>query len=210
VAATLPREQSFVRSEGLAASGRQMLRHLRNKRLLSTYAIGFGVLFNFIAVFTFVNFHLAAPPYRFSSTLLGAIFITYLAGSLVVPWVGRAIARFGRRDFMLGVMAAWIAGALLLLVPSVTAIIAGLTLCAMCGMLCQAVSTGYVTLTAKEGRSSAVGLYVSTFYIGGSVGAFVPGLAYEAAGWPACVAMIVAMQLIMAAIIALAWEQGRT
>ena len=62
-------------------------------------------------------------------------------------------------------------------------------------MLCQAVSTGYVALTAKEGRSSAVGLYVTTFYVGGSIGAFLPGLAYEAAGWGACVAMIVAMQV---------------
>jgi predicted MFS family arabinose efflux permease len=97
-----------------------------------------------------------------------------------------------------------------MLAPPVGAIIAGLTLCAACGMLCQAVSTGYVTMTAKEGRSSAVGLYVSIFYIGGSVGAFLPGLAYEAAGWLACVAMIVAMLLIMAAIIALAWERSTT
>ena len=86
----LPRETRFVRSEGLAASGRQMLRHLRNPKLLATYAVGFGVLFNFIATFTYVSFHLAAPPYSFSSTLLGSIFVTYLVGSMVVPFVGRA------------------------------------------------------------------------------------------------------------------------
>jgi len=38
-------------------------------------------------------------------------------------------------------------------------------------MLCQTVATGYVTMTAKEGRSSAVGLYASIYYIGGSAGA---------------------------------------
>jgi predicted MFS family arabinose efflux permease len=210
VTAMLPREKSFVRSEGVAASIRQMLLHLRNRQLLAIYAIGFGVLFNFIATFTYVSFHLAAAPYRFSSTLLGAIFITYLAGSLVVPWVGRATARFGRRNFMLGVIAAWIAGALMLLAPPASLIIAGLTVCATCGMLCQAVSTGYVAVIAKEGRSSAVGLYVSIFYIGGSAGAFLPGIAYEAAGWSACVAMIVAMLAIMAAIAALAWERRTT
>ena len=58
-----------------------MLRHLRNPHLLATYAVGFGVLFNFIAIFTYVNFQLAAPPYRFSPTLLGAIFVTYLVGT---------------------------------------------------------------------------------------------------------------------------------
>ena len=62
VALLLPREKHFVRSEGLATSARQMLRHLKNPQLLATFAIGFGVLFNFIGVFTYVSFHLAGPP----------------------------------------------------------------------------------------------------------------------------------------------------
>jgi YNFM family putative membrane transporter len=206
VALLLPRERNFVRSGGMLTSLVQMLRHLRDRRLLATYAIGFGVLFNFIATFTYVSFHLAAPPYSFSPTLLGALFITYLISTPLVPWVGRAIAMFGRRPFVLGVIVLWIVGALLLLSPPVTLILAGLTLCAVCGMLCQAVSTGYVTLTAKEGRSSAVGLYASVFYIGGSAGAFLTGLAWASAGWTGCVALIVAMQVAMAVIVATLWD----
>jgi len=205
----LPRERSFVRSGGLISSARQMLAHLRNPRLLAIYAVGFGVLFNFIATFTYVSFHLAEAPYFFSPTLLGALFATYLAGSFVVPWVGRAILLFGRRRFILGVIAVWICGALMLLAPPVLVIIIGLTLCATCGMLCQAVSTGYVITTAKEGRSSAAGLYASSFYIGGSAGAFLIGLVWHAAGWSGCVAAIVAIQVAMAAIVAFAWERSR-
>jgi YNFM family putative membrane transporter len=206
VALLLPRERHFVRSGGLAASFVQILRHLRDPRLLATYAIGFGVLFNFIATFTYVSFHLAAPPYLFSPTLLGALFFTYLAATPLVPWVGRAITAFGRRRFVLGVIAAWIVGGLLLLAPPVAVILTGLTLCAVCGMVCQAVSTGYVTQTAREGRSSAVGLYASIYYIGGSAGAYLTGFAWTAAGWAGCVAVIVAMQAVMALIVALAWE----
>jgi MFS transporter, YNFM family, putative membrane transport protein len=205
----LPRERSFVRSGGLKASVQQIPAHLRNPRLLAIYAVGFGVLFNFIATFTYVSFHLAAPPYLFTPTLLGALFATYLSGSFVVPWVGRAILLFGRRRFVLGVIAVWIGGALILLASPVVVIIIGLTLCATCGMLCQAVSTGYVVTTAKEGRSSAAGLYASSFYIGGSAGAFLIGLVWHAAGWTGCVAAIVAVQVIMAAIVALAWERSR-
>jgi MFS transporter, YNFM family, putative membrane transport protein len=206
VAVTLPLERNFVRSGGLVSSLTQMVQHFRNRRLVATYAIGFGVLFNFIATFTYVNFHLAAPPYLFSPTLLGALFLTYLVSTPLVPWVGRAIALFGRRPFVLGMIALWIVGALLLLAPPVVVIIVGLTLCAVCGMVCQAVSTGYVTLTAKEGRSSAVGLYASIYYIGGSAGAFLTGLAWASAGWPGCVAVIVAVQAIMALIVAVAWD----
>jgi MFS transporter, YNFM family, putative membrane transport protein len=202
----LPRERKFVRSEGLAASLGQMLRHLGNGQLVGTYAVGFGVLFNFIAVFTYVSFHLAAPPYHFSASLLGAIFITYLVGTIATPMAGRAINRFGRRTFMLGTIAVWMCGALLMLAAPLPAIIVGLTLCAACGMLCQAISTGTVTATAKQGRSSAVGLYVTAFYIGGGAGAVVPGLAWERGGWPAVVAMVVAMLAVMGLIVALAWR----
>ena len=206
VAALLPRERGFVRSEGIGASVRQMLRHLKDPQLVATYAIGFGILFNFIAMFTYVSFHLAAPPYNFSPTLLGTIFVTYLVGTVISPLTGRAIAFFGRRPFIVGVIGLWAGGALLTLAPPIWAIVVGLILCAACGMLAQTISTGYVAATAKEGRSSAVGLYVTAFYIGGSVGAFLPGLAWDAAGWPACVAMIVVMCALMALIAALAYR----
>jgi predicted MFS family arabinose efflux permease len=206
LALLLPPEKGFVRSEGLAASGRQMLQHLRNPQLVATYAIGFGVLFNFIAVFTYVSFHLAAPPYDFSSTLLGAIFVTYLAGTAIVPATGWMMSRLGRRRFILTVLAAWACGALLMLAPPLAAILAGLTLCAMCGMLCQTIATGYVTASAREGRSSAVGLYVTAFYVGGSMGAFLPGLAWEQAGWAGAVAMVLVMLAVMAVVAALAYR----
>jgi predicted MFS family arabinose efflux permease len=187
-----------------------MLRHLRNPQLLATYGIGFGVLFNFIAVFTYVSFHLAAPPYRFSSTLLGLIFVTYLAGTVIAPATGWMMAWLGRRRLVLAVIAVWAGGALLMLLPPIPAIIAGLTFCAACGMLCQTIATGYVTEIAKEGRSSAVGLYVTSFYAGGSMGAFLPGLAWEWGGWPATVAMVMAMLAMMAGIAALAYPSART
>ena len=204
----LPAETRFVRSQGITASARQMLRHLKNPQLLATYAIGFGILFNFIALFTYVSFHLAAPPFNFSSALLGAVFVTYLAGAAISPMAGRMLARLGRLPFMLAVTAVWAGGCLLTLVPSVTVIVAGLILCAACGMLCQTVATSYVTATAREGRSSAVGLYVTCFYAGGSAGAFLPGLAWDRGGWPACVGMAVAMLAAMALIAVLAYARA--
>lgn len=204
----LPHERKFVRSEGLLASGRQMLAHFRNGQLLATYAVGFGVLFNFICTFTYVSFYLAAPPFNLSATALGAIFAVYLVGSVLSPWVGWAVARFGRRHFTARVLALWIAGIGLTLVPSLPLIILGLAISAGCGLICQAISTGYVTITAKAGRSSAVGLYVTSFYVGGSFGAALGGLAWTLGGWPACVALVAAMLAIMTAIVLFAWADG--
>ena len=75
------------------------------------------------------------------------------------------------------------------------------------GFLCQAVSTSYVTVTAEAGRSSAVGLYVTSFYVGGSFGAAVGGVAWTLGRWPACVALVVAMLAVMASIVATAWTR---
>jgi predicted MFS family arabinose efflux permease len=207
VAFLLPHERRFVRSEGLLASGRQMLAHFRNGQLVATYAVGFGVLFNFICTFTYVSFHLAAAPYNLSSSALGAIFVVYLVGSVLTPWIGWAVTRFGRRHFMIWVIALWVAGIALTLAPSLPLIILGLAVSAGCGLICQAISTGYVTITAKAGRSSAVGLYVTSFYIGGSFGAALGGLSWTLAGWPACVALVVAMLLVMAGIVYFAWAR---
>jgi MFS transporter, YNFM family, putative membrane transport protein len=206
VAMKLPQERRFVRSEGFLASGMQMLRHLRNLQLLATYAVGFGVLFNFIAIFTYVSFYLAAPPYNFSASLLGALFFTYLIGTLCAPLTGRAVMRFGRRIFMIGVIALWMVGLALLTAPPVAVIVFGLALCAGCGMLCQATSTGYVTASAQEGRSSAIGLYVSCFYIGGSVGGHIAGVLWSQAGWPAVVALSAGVLAVMWIIVAFVWS----
>lgn len=203
----LPREKKFVRSEGLIASGGQMLQHLRNKQLLATFGVGFGSLYCFVATFTYINFRLAADPYNLSPTWLGAIFVVYLVGAGLTPLAGRAVARFGRRQFMIPVIITWMGGLLLTLATPLWLILLALVICAACGLMCQAISTAYVTVTAKAGRSSAVGLYVTCFYIGGSFGAGLGGVAWTIGGWHACVASMLIMTTIMALIVYFLWAR---
>jgi predicted MFS family arabinose efflux permease len=184
-----------------------MLAHLRNPRLLATFAVGFGVLFNFIATFTYVSFHLAAPPFNRSSAFLGSIFVVYLVGSAFALWTGPLVARIGRRNFILGVLGIWVCGLLLTLAPSIPVIVLGLIVVSTCGILTQATSTSFVAITAPSGTSAAVGLYVTAFYTGGTFGGWLPGLAYEAGGWPASVMMVAGMLAIMATIVATAWRR---
>jgi predicted MFS family arabinose efflux permease len=174
--------------------------------LIATYAVGFGVLFNFVSTFTFVSFHLAAPPFNSSPEFLGSIFFVYLVGSAAALWLGRAISWLGRRNFVLCVFGVWACGLVVMLLPSTIAIVAGLVICSTCGILTQGSSTSFVATTAKNGTSAAVGLYVTSFYIGGTFGGYLPGLAYEAGGWPATVALIVGMIAVQASIVAAAWK----
>ncbi len=208
VSLLLPPERNFRRASDLKTSLRQMLAHLRNRRLLVIYAVGFGVLFNFVATFTYLSFHLAAPPFNRSPAFLGAIFFVYLAGAAASLMLGRAIERLGRRTFVLCVLAVWAGGMLCSLIPSVAVIVGTLAIASTCGILVQGSSTSFVGNIAKTGRSAAVGLYVTSFYIGGTFGGWLPGLAYEAGGWPFSLALVVAMLAIMAAIVWTTWQDA--
>jgi MFS transporter, YNFM family, putative membrane transport protein len=206
VAVLLPRETKFVRATSLAASLRQMLAHLRNPKLIAIYAVGFGVLFNFIAVFTYMSFHLAGPPFFRSAAFIGSIFVVYLAGAAAAAMTGKMVARFGRRRYVLGVLTVWMGGILLMLVPSVPVIVFALAIASMCGVMTQAASTSYVAITAQGGTSSAVGLYVTSFYLGGTFGGWLAGLTYETSGWPATMALVLGMLAIMATTVAKSWK----
>jgi predicted MFS family arabinose efflux permease len=208
VALLMPKERSFSGSTSLLGSAREMLQHFRNPQLVATYSVGFCALFTFITIFTFIAFRLAAPPFLLSTAARGSLFVTYLAGVLTTPLVGRGVALFGRQKLVLLALLIWAAGLGLTLLPSLVAIIAGLAIAAAFGFICQACSTSYVALTARRGRSSAVGLYVTFYYLGGSVGGIAAGFAWILAGWPGCVAMALVVLTIVAGLVRRYWTDG--
>lgn len=202
----LPRERRFRRSSGVLAGIGFMAAHLRNAQLLATFAVGFGVLFSFVGVFTYINFVLAAPPFSLSTAALGTIFVVYLVGVALTPFTGPLVARLGRRGLVAAASGVWIAGLALTLIPSLAMILLGLAVSVSCGFLCQSCATSYVAVTARHGRSSAVGLYVAVYYIGGGAGAVVPGYAWSLAGWPGVIATVAA---VVALVAGLAWRFWR-
>ena len=62
-------------------------------------------------------------------------------------------------------------------------------------------------MSAKTGTSAAVGLYVMSFYVGGTFGGWLPGLAYEAGGWDWSLALVLGMLGFMALVVATRWKQ---
>lgn len=206
VALLLPRERRFVRAAGIATSFRMMIQHASDPRLIATFAVGFSVLFSFVASFTYVNFYLAAPPFDLSTAGLGSIFIVYLLGVVATPWAGRAVRRLGRRRLVFSAVCGWSFGLLLTLLPSLPVVIAGLAMAAASGFIFQTCATSYLAATASRGRSSAVGLYVTCYYVGGGVGGIVPAPVWEAAGWAGCVGLVIAILALAAALVARFWQ----
>lgn len=204
----MPRERRFVASAGPAHALRHILGHLLDPQLDVIFVVGSAVLFSFVAMFTYVNFYLAAPPFDLSAAALGAIFVIYLVGVTMTPLTGKLVRRFGRRRLVASVSGLWIGGLLLTLTGNLAVIIAGLAIGAGCGFIIQTASTAAVAISAQQARSSAVGLYVTCYYIGGSVGAVLPGYVWDRVGWSGCVAIIILAQLLLIGVVLRFWRDA--
>ena len=181
--------------------------HLRNRQLLTTYAVGFCVLFTQVAVFTYVTFHLAAPPFSLSTSALGWLFVVYLVGAIATPFAGRWIDAYGHRVGIGLAMSIGGAGVLATLAPSLIAIVCGLALCATGVFVAQATTSSYIGAVTTRDRALAVGMYSTFYYAGGSTGAALPAVLWTRGGWPACVALVVFVQCVGGAIAFTQWSR---
>lgn len=212
IAAWLPPERGEPsgRERSEIPGWRSVSAHLRNGPLVTTFAVGFCVLFSLVAIFTYVTFHLAAPPYSLRPAALGLIFCAYLAGVVVTPLAGRAIDRFGHRPTLAVAITVSIAGVAITLAGSLWAIALGLAVCCTGVFSAQASASAFIGEAAEQDRGLAVGLYATFYYLGGSAGAAAPGPFYSWGGWPACAAFIACVQVVTILIALLWWKPAGT
>ena len=195
VRAWLPPAKRFVRAEHLREVWDQTKLHSRNPRLLANFGMGATVLFALVSCFTYVNFYLSAPPFRLNSAQLGTIFFVYLLGAVATPQSGRFLDRFGFARTTLVYCSMMLAGLLLTLVKSLPVVIAGLAIFCSGVFVAQAAATVQTGAIAARARSSAAGLYVTFYYLGGSIGVTVTDWFWRWKQWPGCVALLGSVSL---------------
>jgi len=198
----LPRSRYAHTAGNLRASVADMLAHLRRPALRATFAIGMCALFALVATFTYITFYLSASPFHLGTFALGSLFLVYLIGVVVTPVAGRWIDRWGHRRALVIASLVAAAGVGLTLVHSLLMVIVGLAVCSTAIFICQAAAASYLGHVAGHAKASAAGLYTTFYYLGGTLGAAVPALAWSAGGWPACVVLI-GMTLLIASMLAL-------
>ena len=185
-----------------------VLANLRNGRLLATFAIGFCMLYGLVSVFSYITFYLDAPPFNLSTAALSSLFAVYLVGLVVTLVVGRVLAKIGLRHGMVGASAACVAGVALTLAPSLPVIGLGLALASSGVFLAQTCANSFLRDAAPlGGRVSAAGMYICSYYIGGTVGGMLPGALWKHGGWPGCVALTAALLAGAGFIAFFGWRQ---
>ncbi len=179
----------------------------RNRRLVATFAVGFNVLFSLVGVFTWITFHLSAPPFLLSTAALSSLFFVYLIGLFVTPAAGFLITRVGLRAGIAGAIACSMTGVLLTLAPSLPVVILGLTLVSSGVFIAQTASQSHLRVASPpQARVTAAGLYLTCYYLGGTAAGVLPGAFWALGKWPACVAFIVTMQAAALVIALIGWR----
>jgi YNFM family putative membrane transporter len=182
--------------------------HFRNTRLLATFIVGFGMLFTLVGTFTYVTFYLSNAPFHLSTVGLSNLFAIYLVGLAVTPMGGYLITRIGMRRGILLAIALSMAGAAITLSHSLwVVILPGLGLVCTGVFIAQSTAASYLRVAAPAGgRVSAAGLYLSCYYIGGTVGGVVPGWVWRVGRWPGCVALTEAVLAVLIVVALAGWK----
>ena len=200
IALWLPRERQVSSDPAAGGHGRHCCDLLRNRRLFATNVVGFCVLFSQVAIFTYVTFHLEAPPYGLSTAALGYLFIVYLFGAAVTPIAGRWVDMYGHRAGLAIGMSVGSIGAALTLTAPLALIVVGLALVGSGVFIAQATASSYIGVVTSEDRGLAVGLYSSAYYLVAQLGGALPSLFWESGGWTACVLLVISVQAATLAI----------
>ncbi len=164
-----------------ARSGR-VLRGLLRPALHAVTVTGGALFFTFVGTFTYVTFRLEEPPFSLDDTTASLVFGLWVIGAFG-PAFGRVAQRTGWRRLAAGTLLLATAGLSLTLVDSLLPVVLGLA------CIATAMFAGYTATqlgvgdVARTDRGSASALYFSAYYAFGALGAYVPGLAWEAWGW---------------------------
>lgn len=205
--ASLP-ASGAVRAEGGCATKTQWKLVMRGP-VLASFAVGACVLASQVATFTFVGLRLTRAPFNFSTAGIGAIYAVFLVAVVVTPISGRLARHRGPRDLALAAVGLAIAGSLLTLCDSVGAILAGLALGSTAVFVEQACANAFISHAAAGARTTAIGVYLSCYYFGGSLGSVLPIPAWHRWGWAGCVAFVVAAQALVGLFVFAFWGPER-
>ncbi|MGY4688334.1 MFS transporter [Salibacterium sp. K-3] len=157
--------------------------HLGSPVLRCAYIIGGLHFLLFMGIFTFITYYLSREPFHVSIAVLGLLFLTYSAGTVSSILAGKAGQRWRQTICMFAGMGCMAVSLVLTLLPAFSVIFAALLLLSFGFFFTHSTSSAWVTRFATHAKASASGLYLTAYYIGGSLGSLYYGVLWTSFGW---------------------------
>lgn len=169
---------------------------LKRKDLLLLFFCAMGSFAVFSSVFNYLPFRLTDDPFGFSTETITLVYLVYVAGIFVGPIAGKLSNRFGSGNTLL--LGSLILGTslLVILLPSIVAIIIGLLGLCFGFFMIHASAVGALNKKLSSGHGRANALYVLFYYIGGWLGISIAGVIYKFGGWNLMVLLSILLLVI--------------
>ncbi len=157
-------------------------------------ALAFG---SFLAVWASLAFKMAQAPFYADSDTVGILGLCGIAGALTASAVGQYVSRFGLRNFnYIGdslILLAW--GLLWLGGDTYSGMIAGIIIIDI-GIQCIQLSNQASVMQLNPRASNRVNtVFMTIFFIGGTLGTFFASTGWQIAGWNGVVMVGIALAL---------------
>ncbi|MCF8098593.1 MAG: MFS transporter [Desulfarculaceae bacterium] len=173
---------------------------LRRWPTLAPYLATFGSMFVFAAVFNYIPYHLAAPPFMASTTLISLVYLSFIIGVAQSPFAGRLAGRWGAGPVLLMGAALFALALMVSRIPSLPMVVLSLVLVCAGHFTIHATSQGLlnVRLSSSQGRGNS--LYVLVYYLGGWAGITAAGALWNRWAWSGVTGLGLAMLLLPVAV----------
>ncbi len=144
----------------------------------------FFVFFSFQAILNFLPFELVKMDGNYSGSKTGIMYIGWLIG-LFISFNISKITKFlkGDKNTMICGVMIFLIGTFLLHTNSFYVLFFAMLVVCFGNFLSHSCGSGYINFINIEHKGIANGLYVSFYYLGGSLGSFLPGFIYENSNW---------------------------
>lgn len=193
-------------SHHLAAFGE----HLRDRRIRSLCLAAFLLIGGMVAVYNYLGYRLTSAPFDLPTSVVGLIFVAYLAGTVSSTVAGRLVRLIGRTKLLCCCIVVALCGLMVTLSSALALVVVGLVVFTAGFFACHSVASGGVVALAPAHRSQASALYLVSYYAGSSVIGTAAGLAWTGGGWPVTVATVTALFLGAGVVILLGARPTRT
>lgn len=205
----LPRSRHFEASHLTFSKDIEgFLFHLKNPALLVVFGLGAILQISFTGVWTYLPFHLQAPPYSMSLQAISYLFFAYGIGAIGSPLAGRAAEAFGlRRVRIIGVFVLS-AGILMTLAPALWIVTLGLCITCLGFFTAHSLTAASVGMQATHHKGSASSLYLVSYYIGVAAGSSMLSPIWTQFGWEVLILFCAAMPAVYVLIVT--WYRKRT
>lgn len=157
--------------------------HLTDKALVSAYLVGGLHFLVFIGIYNYITFYLSGDPFFVSSTTLGFLFLTYIAGTFSSTLAGKAAQKIKQSVCIAIGILIMIAGMALTMPSHLFMIACGLVFLSFGFFFAHSCSSAWVTKYAKAAKGSASSIYLTSYYLGGSLGSFYLGFFWHYFHW---------------------------